>query len=289
MSGAARTGSRTATASVSAALPVVRAAQFLAPWFSVPYTLFMTRDDFREALLTVMEKKRHWAWAGFTEGLVPAGRLHWHLEQEYGTYVRDFAVLLGRAYVQCPSDPVRRLLAENLYEEETGGLSGGIAHAELFLDYPRGLGMDLDRFRNVELLPMAASFRSALDDATQKSGWSVAVAVTTLFLEGTPYERGELDSSAPKRPEPDLAEHPLVKHYGLQVEQLALTRAHRQVEGDHRGAAWDILLNHIPEEDRHQVVERMRYVLGKWRAYRDEIAQICGIERSPAGLPPLAA
>ena len=249
----------------------------------------MTQDEFCEALLRVMENKHHWAWAGFTQGLVPKDRLHWHLEQEYGTYVRDFAVLLGRAYVQCPIDPVRRLLAENIYEEETGGLSGGIAHAELFLDYPRGLSMDLDRFAAVELLPMASAFRAAIDDATQKSGWSVAVAVTTLFLEGTPYERGEMDSQAPKRPKPDLADHPLVKHYGLQVDQLALTRAHREVEGDHRGAAWDILLHHIPEDDRRQVVGRMQYVLGKWRAYRDEIAHVCGIQRSSAGQPVLAA
>ena len=26
----------------------------------------MTRDEFREALLGVMEQKQHWAWASFT-------------------------------------------------------------------------------------------------------------------------------------------------------------------------------------------------------------------------------
>ena len=29
-------------------------------------------------------------------------------------------------------------------------------------------------------------------------------AVTTLFVEGTPFERGELDPNAPKRPVPPL-------------------------------------------------------------------------------------
>lgn len=47
-----------------------------------------------------MEKKTHWAWPHFTGGDVPREKLHVHLEQEYETYVRDFPVLVGRAYVQ---------------------------------------------------------------------------------------------------------------------------------------------------------------------------------------------
>src|SRR5687767_8920392 len=102
-----------------------------------------------------MEAKRHWAWPSFTSGAVPKAKLHIHLEQEYAVYIRDFAWLLGRAYAQCPNPAVRAELAENLYEEETGKLSQGRPHAELFLEYPRGLGMDLSRFDHVELLPAA--------------------------------------------------------------------------------------------------------------------------------------
>ena len=40
----------------------------------------MERDDFREALLGIMERKQHWAWSSFSNGLVPADRLHIHLE-----------------------------------------------------------------------------------------------------------------------------------------------------------------------------------------------------------------
>src|SRR6186713_58383 len=83
----------------------------------------MTRDEFREALLGVMERKVDPAWPLFTGGAVPKDKLHLHLENEYGVYVRDFPMLIGRAYVQCPIASVRRELAENLYEEETGGLS----------------------------------------------------------------------------------------------------------------------------------------------------------------------
>jgi pyrroloquinoline-quinone synthase len=99
------------------------------------------RDGFREALLRIMERKVHWAWSHFTSGRVPRERLHVHFEQEYETYVRDFPVMIGWAYVQCPVAAARRELAENLYEEETGGIIAGRPHPELFLEYPRGLGM----------------------------------------------------------------------------------------------------------------------------------------------------
>ena len=115
----------------------------------------MDRETFREQLLSVMERKDHWAWPAFTSGRVPKALLHFHFEQEYATYVRDFPVMVGWAYVRCPIAEVRRSLAENLYEEETGGLVAGSPHPKLFLEYPRGLGMDLSRFEHVELLPAA--------------------------------------------------------------------------------------------------------------------------------------
>jgi pyrroloquinoline-quinone synthase len=235
--------------------------------------------DFRDALLGVMEGKQHWAWARFTSGQVPRERLHHHFEQEYETYVRDFPVLVGWAYVQCPIAAARRDLIENVYEEETGGLVAGRPHPELFLEYPKGLGMDLARFERIALLPNAAAYRGLLDELCRRHGWEVAAAVTTIFIEGTPYERGELDVAAAKRPAPPLEQHPLVVHYGLPLESLALTKAHRRVEGDHRRSAWSILLEHVGAERRAAVVAAMRRVLDAWLAYRDDVAAACGLIR----------
>ena len=225
-----------------------------------------------------MERKVHWAWPLFTSGKVPRERLHLHFEQEYETYVRDFPVLLGWAYVHCPLASARRELAENLYEEETGGLVAGHPHPELFLRYPRGLCMDLARFEHIELLPQARAYRKLLDECVQHRGWEVGAAVTTLFLEGTPYERGEIDANAPKRPEPALELHPLVVHYGLSVDDLALTRAHRKVEGSHRKSAWNVILEGVQSEARPQVIHAMEEVLLAWLSYRDGVAMACGCQ-----------
>lgn len=239
----------------------------------------MDREAFKEALLQVMERKLHWAWPQFSNGTVKKELLHIHLEQEYATYVRDFPVLLGWAYVHCPIAEVRRELAENLYEEETGGVSAGKPHPELFLEYPRGLGMDLARFERIVLLPGAAKFRAVLDDVVQRRGWEAAACVTTLFLEGTSYERGEIDEHAPKRPMPPLSEHPLVKHYGLPIERLALTKAHRGVEGSHRAAAWRVVLGHIAEPARRGALAAMHEALAAWLEYRDDVASACGLRK----------
>ena len=226
-----------------------------------------------------MERKTHWAWPAFTGGLVSKDRLHIHLEHEWEVYVRDFPIMVGRAYVQCPIAEVRRELAENLYEEETGRIAAGKPHPELFMMYPHGLGMDLKRFEQVQLLPAARAYRGFLDDATTSQGWAVAASIVTLFIEGTAYERHELDPSAPARPEPRLQEHPLVKHYGLSVDCLALTKAHRSVEGEHRKAAWRVMLNHVSKNDRDRVVAVMSQAVDAWRAYRDDVAEACGITR----------
>ncbi|MDP1826855.1 MAG: iron-containing redox enzyme family protein [Archangium sp.] len=240
----------------------------------------MTRDEFREALLQVMAQKEHWAWHHFTSGTVERARLHVHLEQEYAVFVRDFPVLVGRAYVQCPIPEVRRELAENLYEEETGRLHAGRPHPELFLEYPKGLGFDLRRFADVILLPGAKHYRDTIDVLTIARGWAIAAAVVTVFIEGTSYDRALFDPSIPKRPEPALAEHPLARHYGLPLESLALTKAHRGVEGDHRLAAWKVMLDHVVEVERPAVVDAMQQVQRAWVRYRDDVAQACGLKKA---------
>jgi pyrroloquinoline-quinone synthase len=242
----------------------------------------MDRQTFREQLLGVMDQKCHWAWPSFTSGKVAKDKLHYHFEQEYGTYVRDFPVMVGWAYVHCPIAAVRRSLAANLYEEETGGLVAGKPHPELFLEYPRGLGMDLSRFESIQLLPAAQRYRNFLDDALHRFGWDVAAAIATIFIEGTSEERKVLAPDAQPNP-PPLEHHPLVRFYGLPMENLALTKAHRQVEGGHRTAAWQAILENVVPMRRGTVVRAMEEALRHWSLYRDEVAALCGLSIEDRG------
>ncbi|MGH7929174.1 MAG: hypothetical protein ACREQV_15410, partial [Candidatus Binatia bacterium] len=100
-----------------------------------------------------------------------------------------------------------------------------------------------------------------------------------IFIEGTKDERAAIDPANQGAPLPSLEEHPLVKHYGLSLEHLALTRAHRKVEGNHRGAAWASILNHVAPKRRGPVVRVMNDAVEYWLAYRDEVAEVCGLRR----------
>ena len=68
----------------------------------------------------------------------------------------------------------------------------------------------------------------------------------------------------------------------MAMEHLALTKAHRQVEGDHRAAAWNAILTHVSPTRRGTVVRSMHDALEYWLLYRDEVAAVCGIARNGA-------
>jgi len=80
-----------------------------------------------------------------------------------------------------------------------------------------------------------------------------------------------------------------VKYYGLSVDHLALTKAHRQVEGSHRAAAWNAILDHVVPLRRGAVVRVMEDALRIWQLYRDEVALICGIQESDLSCASAAA
>ena len=69
------------------------------------------------------------------------------------------------------------------------------------------------------------------------------------------------------------------------MDQLALTKAHRQVEGNHRAAAWKAILDHVVPMRRGAVVRAMKDALDLWLDYRDAVAAICGLIKNEASIP----
>ena len=114
-------------------------------------TTRLTTPRFLDSLLRIMDGKDHWAWKYFTEGRLSKAQLKIHFQQEYAVYVRDFPVLLSRIHGKNPPAPVRRMLAENIYEEDTGGLSLGTSHPQLFLTMMKGLGFTQKDFERIRL------------------------------------------------------------------------------------------------------------------------------------------
>lgn len=235
-----------------------------------------------------MDRKHHWAYPALTQpGLTP-DQLLVHFRHEYLVYVRDFPVLLARALgVTPPLDDVRRALAENLYEEQTGGLSHTAAHPELFLRMMGGLAFDRAAFAEDEAAvhPAARRYRDFLRERSAAQPWQAAVGLLTIFVEGSVNERAELDGTyVRRRGEHAVREHPLVKFYGCSAEAMELTRAHAEVEGGHREDAWRMVLSHTPDgsTEARAVVETCEQALSLWHAYRDGVAERMGLRERAA-------
>jgi len=239
-----------------------------------------------ERLLTIMDAKNHWAYPHLTRPGLTREQLFVHFSHEYEVYVRDFPVLLAGALSQTPPiSDVRRSLAENLYEEQTGGLSQAGPHPELFLDMMEGLGFERRKFESFDaersLHPAALSYRAFLRDKVIEKPWQAAVALTTIWLEGSVHERAELAGTRVRAQGEDAVNaHPLVAHYGCPPSAMKLTRAHAAVEGSHRKDAWRAVVPHTRDgAEAEAVVAVCREALVRWQAYRDGVAARMGLAR----------
>ena len=244
----------------------------------------LTPAQFREQLLTIMDQKNHWAWPNFAGKQITKPQLKIHFQQECAVYVRDFPVLLARVHGQNPPAPVRRMLAENIYEEDTGGLSLGKSHPELFGAMMRGLGYHQSEFETIALLPAARAYRRWLDRVTADRDWAVGAAVMTIFVEGSVKDRKEmLNPSKPKTAqeiEETVRQHPLVLHHGLSPDNMDLIRAHQMVEAGHRHDAYDMVVGHVTDRRRQEaILSCLEKSLQYWIRYRDAVARACGFKK----------
>jgi pyrroloquinoline-quinone synthase len=236
-----------------------------------------------EPLLAVMDRKHHWAYPALTRPGLSREQLLVHFRHEYLVYVRDFPVLLARVLGNVPPlDEVRRSLAENLYEEQTGGLSKTGPHPALFLKMMRGLGYDESAFaeNGVTLHPAALEYRAFLQRESTAFPWQAAAALLTIFVEGSANERAELLGTYVRRKgDGAVLQHPLVRFYGCPPEAMVLTRAHALVEGDHRADAWAMVVAHTPlgSKIEERVVAVCAEALTLWMRYRDGVAEQMGL------------
>jgi pyrroloquinoline quinone (PQQ) biosynthesis protein C len=229
-----------------------------------------------------MERKHHWAWPHFSGPSVTKEQLRIHFLQEYAVYVRDFPVFLARLHGMNPPQRIRAMLAENIYEEDTGGLSVGRSHPALFLEMMEGLGFSGEDFEDTPLLPASRAYREWLERVTRFRDWLVGVAVLTIFVEGSVKDRRELLDTSPRKTPGDIERvvetHPLVRHQGVSPKAMDLIRAHQMVEAGHRHAAYEMVLGHAVTADQQAaVLEALRQSLDHWLRYRDGIAEACGL------------
>ena len=244
----------------------------------------LTRVQFRNQLLGIMDQKHHWAWPHFTGSAINKRQLKIHFQQEFEVYVRDFPVFLARIHGQNPPADVRKMLAENIFEEDTGQLSLGRSHPELFLQMMKGVGYGRREFQNIPLLPASRRYRLWLERVSTRRDWTVGAAILTIFVEGSRKDRSEIrgisKSITRKQLERIVRNHPLVCYHGVSPEYMDLTRAHQMVENGHRHDAYKMVVTHaVTRSQQDSILFAMKKTLDLWLHYRQNVAAACGLER----------
>jgi len=235
---------------------------------------------FQEQILRVMDRKHHWAWPYFSSDALSKAQLKIHFQQEYAVYVRDFPVFLARIHGQNPPAEARRMLAENIYEEDTGGLSLGHAHPELFMSMMEGLGYQRKHFEKIALLPASLPYRRWLDRVSMSRDWVIGTAALTIFVEGSIKDRQEMQHPPKPKSKGEIEEyiqqHPLVQHHGLSPHCMDLIRAHQMVESGHRHDAHTMVLKYaVTSAQQNAVLACLNKSLRLWLRYRDAVARAC--------------
>ena len=136
--------------------------------------------------------------------------------------VREFPRAVSALHAGCPYPEERGLLAESLYEEETGRISGcDLPHPELFIRFGEALGLAREELVQGEPLPSTASLIHWFELSTRQRSFLEGAAAINLAAEGqVPGAFGPFARA-------------LERHYGLSREAVAFWDVHEMADREH--------------------------------------------------------
>jgi pyrroloquinoline-quinone synthase len=180
----------------------------------------------------------HPFYQAWTEGRLPLDTLRAYARQ-YFHHVEAFPRAVSAVHSSCPDGDGRRMLAENLAEEE-GIDAGKQDHASLWLMFACGLGESEDAVRGQEL---NAETEALIDTFRSLSRRSYASGLGALYA----YE-SQFPAVASAKIEG------LVERYGISDEEtLRFFRVHESADVEH-SAVCRTLLDRLPDDERSEAV-----------------------------------
>ena len=202
----------------------------------------------------------HPFYRAWTEGRLPLDTLRSYARQ-YFHHVEAFPRAVSAVHSACPDREGRRMLAENLAEEE-GVETGKQDHASLWLMFACGLGENEDAVRGQKL---NRETQALIDTFRRLSRKSYASGLGALYA----YE-SQFPAVASAKIEG------LVERYGIADEEtLRFFRVHESADVEHSSVC-RALLDGLPDDERDEAV-----------AAGEELAQalwnfLSGVEASAA-------
>ena len=170
-------------------------------------------------------------------GRLTKGQLQGWAKNQFHEF-RNIHRFFGIRYQKCPIPELRRLLLENMVEEEGEDLFGGKypSHRELWVQFAGGLDIAPDEILNYEPLP---GIRAALEmyvSLVQQSHWAVAIGTGLVFEGGGPRRMKEEREA-------------IEKYYPwIPTHSLDFFRAHEYHDEGHGDMVSNVIKQHCMEE-----------------------------------------
>jgi pyrroloquinoline-quinone synthase len=201
----------------------------------------MTGIGVSEAIDSEVAKRAmlsHPFYQAWTEGRLSLDTLRAYARQ-YFHHVEAFPRAVSAVHTACPDRDGRRMLAENLAEEE-GIEAGKQDHASLWLMFACGLGESEEEVRSQQLNPET---RALIDTFRRLSRQSYAAGLGALYA----YE-SQFPGVATAKIEG------LVDRYGISDEAtLRFFRVHATADVEHSSVCRE-LLDRLPEDEKAEAI-----------------------------------
>lgn len=181
---------------------------------------------------------KHPFYQAWTEGRLPLDTLRSYARQ-YFHHVEAFPQAVSAVHSACPERDGRRMLAENLAEEE-GLEAGKQGHASLWMMFACGLGESEEAVRgqalNAETLTLIDTFRR-LSRKSYASGLGALYAYESQFPA---VATAKIDG--------------LIERYGIDDEEtLRFFKVHQSADVEHSDVC-RALLDRLPQADRGEAL-----------------------------------
>jgi len=202
----------------------------------------------------------HPLWLEIADGKLTRDQLQLFAVQFF-LQVREFPRAVSAMHANCPFPQERMELAESVYEEETGRISGcNRPHPELFITFGEAVGLSRSDMVEGRPLPATRALIDWFELSTKQRSFIEAAAAINLAAEG--QVPGAFGPMARR----------LQEHYGLSKEAVAFWDVHEVADQEHSEVGDNIVVRHATDGAiQARVRDALQHSLDAWWQFFDGI------------------
>ena len=224
----------------------------------------LTPEALIQDLTARIEKRRtfgsHPLWLAIADGKLSREQLK-RFAVQFFLQVREFPRAVSAMHANCPFPKERMELAESVYEEETGRLSGcNQPHPELFIRFGEAVGLRRAELVEGRPLPATRALIDWFELSTKQRSFIEAAAAINLAAEG--QVPGAFGPMARR----------LQQTYGLSKDAVAFWDIHEVADAEHSDVGDHIVVRFATDAaTQTRVRDALQHSLDAWWQFFDGI------------------